>query len=157
MFRHFHYLDTSLNKTAECYIGMWENEPVCFQAVLPMPGKIPPLFKGDTRLKYRGHRLVVLPDFQGMGIGTRFSNAIGEMYLNRDSRYFSRTAHIRMGEYREHSDLWRATDSNLKKAVENKIRTWHNYHRDVTRICYSHEYIGSKENKYRKLYEESLK
>jgi GNAT superfamily N-acetyltransferase len=65
--------------------------------------------KGDDRNKWRECRTVVLPDFQGLGIGVRFSNAIADIFIEEGSRYFSKTAHIRMGEYRQNNPLWRAT------------------------------------------------
>jgi GNAT superfamily N-acetyltransferase len=44
---------------------------------------------------------VILPEFQGMGIGTAFSDAIAEIYVSRGLRYFSKTAHPSFGEHRE--------------------------------------------------------
>jgi hypothetical protein len=54
-----------------------------------------------------------------------------------------------MGEYRENSELWRPTSTNLadrSKSRGNKSIFWHHYKLDIKRICYSHEYIG-KDNK----------
>jgi hypothetical protein len=40
-----------------------------------------------------------------MGIGVRFSDAIGEIHTAQGHRYFSRTAHPRMGYYRTFGSL----------------------------------------------------
>jgi GNAT superfamily N-acetyltransferase len=68
----------------------------------------------DIHSYWRGHRTVILPEFQGMGIGTAFSDAIAEMYVSKGMRYFSKTAHPSFGEHREKSPLWRATSTNKK-------------------------------------------
>jgi ribosomal protein S18 acetylase RimI-like enzyme len=98
---------------------------------------------------------VILPEFQGMGIGTRFSDAIAEIYVSRGLRYFSKTAHPSFGEHREKSDLWRPTSMNKKSRVgsylnkDGTARKMSGYGgtttvRDAYRVCYSHEYIGKK-------------
>ena len=119
-----------------------------------MPGRIPPLYDGDRRNKFRECRTVILPDFQGMGIGVRFSDAIADLHIERGYRYFSKTAHIRMGEYRESSSLWRATSTNQadrsKSCKRNKKDTWKHFKLDTERICYSHEYIGPNNKSYDK-------
>jgi hypothetical protein len=61
---------------------------------------------------------------------------------HRGHRYFSRTAHPRMGYYREHSALWRPTSKiKVKKRCFNKNMYKENYF-DNKRLCFSHEYIG---------------
>ena len=157
LFRKHHYLNNEMNNASRCYVGLWDNKPIVFSANLSLPSKIPPLFEGDNRNKFRESRLVVLPDYQGMGVGTRFSDAIGELFLKNDYRYFSKTAHIRMGEYRQKSNLWRPTSTNLKSREKSqkcsKKEAWHHMMLDTRRLCYSHEYIGNMQNKYRILYE----
>ena len=161
LFKKHHYLSNEMNNACRCYLGVWNNQLVAFSGNLCLPGKIPPLYEGDTRGKFRESRLVVLPDYQGMGIGTRFSNAIGEIFLNNNYRYFSKTAHVRMGEYRQKSILWRATSTNLKSREKSqkhsKKEKYKHIMLDTKRLCYSHEYIGELDNKYRILYEEELK
>ncbi len=148
IFKRHHYLSAELNISAVCFVGVWNGQVVAFNASLCLPGKIPPAYEGDVRGKYRESRTVVLPDFQGLGIGTRFSNTIGEIFLKRGYRYFSKTAHSKMGEYRQKSPLWRATSTNLKSREksqkQSKKELWHHLVLDTKRLCYSHEYIGNK-------------
>jgi GNAT superfamily N-acetyltransferase len=153
MFRHHHYLSGDLNQSSRCYLAIWNGVVVGFNAVIAFPtGTI----KGDC---YRGHRTVILPDFQGMGIGVRFSDAIGEIMLAEGKRYFSKTAHPRLGEYRDASPKWRPTAHNRQDRKDYdrlskggnlpNPRKRHNdkysielmmRHKD--RLCYAHEYIG---------------
>lgn len=73
-FRRYHYLNTDILRGAKCY-GLYneKNQIIAFRAVIHQPHGI------NKRLK-RGHRLVVLPDYQGIGIGTRFTTAIAKKY-----------------------------------------------------------------------------
>lgn len=157
MFKDHHYLNSTLNPASKCYVGIWNNEVVAFSANLCLPGRIPPLYEGDTRNSFRESRLVVLPEYQGLGIGTKMSKAIAEIFLEKGYRYFSKVAHIRVGEHRQHSDLWRPTATNLKSRAKSqkcsKKEAWHHMCLDQIRLCYSHEYIGPIGTKHRDLYE----
>lgn len=150
MFAKYHYLSAELNKSADCYLISWNYLPVAFVAILSMPGK----FGDDTRHCVSEHRIVVLPDYQGMGIGNTISEYFGELYLSQGYRYFGKTANPRMGEHRQKSVKWRATSSNLKepkkdlnnihlkprpKGRHTSVESIENFMR---RLCYSHEYIG---------------
>ena len=136
MFKDHHYLDGNVNKAARCYVGIWEDQIVAFGASLTMPN-------GALKNAWRGHRTVILPDFQGMGIGVRFSDAIGQIHLDQGYRYFSRTAHPRMIWYREHSPLWKPTSKHKKLRTDIKHeRVYNNHYADNKRLCGSFEYIG---------------
>lgn len=138
MFSQHHYLDSNVNKAARFYVGVWNGTVVAFGAAITMPS-------GTIKNAWRGHRTVVLPDFQGMGIGVRFSDMIAQIHLNEGHRYFSRTAHPRMGEYREKSPLWKPTSKNKKLRTDVKhTNVYNNHFADNKRVCYSHEYIGLK-------------
>ena len=68
-------MSTNLNPSAKCFIGYIENNPVCFFAVLHFPHPKVKNFK-------KGHRLVVLPDYQGLGIGHIFSSEIAQDFID---------------------------------------------------------------------------
>jgi GNAT superfamily N-acetyltransferase len=136
MFKDHHYLSGDINKSARCYIGVWNDQIVAFGASITLPN-------GNMKNAWRGHRTVVLPDFQGMGIGVRFSDAIGQIHLDQGFRYFSRTSHPRMIEYRENSSLWKPTSKHKKLRKDIKHNNiYNNYYADNKRICGSFEYIG---------------
>jgi ABC-type lipoprotein export system ATPase subunit/GNAT superfamily N-acetyltransferase len=147
-FSKYHYLDTRISRSVHCYVGLIGDKPVAFHAAIHSTNR-------DIHSYWRGHRTVVLPEFQGMGIGTAFSDAIAQMYVDRGLRYFSKTAHPSFGEHREKSPLWRATSTNRKNRKasyllkDGTIRAMPGYGgnaqialRDADRVCYSHEYIG---------------
>ena len=149
-FSKYHYLDTTMSRSVHCYVLLLGDKPIGFHAAIHSTNR-------DIHSYWRGHRTVILPEFQGMGIGTRFSDAIAEMYVSKGMRYFSKTAHPSFGEHREKSDLWRPTSTNKKSRLgsyllkDGSIRPMKNYGgnaqialRDAGRVCYSHEYIGKK-------------
>ena len=148
MFRRHHYLDTKMSRSVHCYVGLIGDKPVAFHAAIHSTNR-------DIHSYWRGHRTVVLPEFQGLGIGTAFSDAIAQMYVDRGLRYFSKTAHPSFGEHREKSPLWRPTSTNRKSRAasyikkDGTVRAMPGYGgtttaRDAYRVCYSHEYIGPK-------------
>lgn len=139
MFRNHHYLDGNINKAARCWIVAWNETLVGFSASLPFPN-------GNLKNAWREHRTVVLPDYQGLGLGVRISDATAELFFRQGSRYFSKTAHPRMGEYRNRSHLWKPTSKNQRtredysKSRSTKEEAYKMKH--AHRFCYSHEYIG---------------
>jgi ABC-type lipoprotein export system ATPase subunit len=147
-FSKYHYLDTAISRSAHYYVLLLGDKPIGFHAAIHSTNR-------DIHSYWRGHRTVILPEFQGMGIGTRFSDAIAELYVSRGMRYFSKTAHPSFGEHRQKSPAWRATSTNLKSRLgsylnkDGTTRKMPGYGgtttaRDAGRLCYSHEYIGKK-------------
>jgi GNAT superfamily N-acetyltransferase len=79
MFRQHHYLNGKLGAGVRCYVAIYQNKPIAFIAVV------------CTRMKakyYRVSRLVVLPDYQGIGVGKRFLNFIAELYSSQTHQPF---------------------------------------------------------------------
>lgn len=137
MFKNHHYLSAKLNKASRCFVGIWNEQIIVFTACIAYPS-------GTVKNAWRESRTVVIPDYQGMGIGTRFSDAIAQIFIDEGKRYFSRTAHPRMGEYRNNSKLWKPTSKNgiIRKDIKESTNgNFNNWFVDL-RVCYSHEYIG---------------
>ena len=139
LFKKHHYLGDSLNKAARCWVAYLWGNPVAFNSVLAMPS-------GSLKNAWREHRLVVLSDYQGMGIGNNMSECIGKILVDEGKRFFSKTANIKLGEARSQRKSWRPTSKN-KKARPDNIGRQKNYNNMVKeslsmRVCYSHEYIG---------------
>jgi len=136
MFKDHHYLDGNINKASRCYVGVWEDQVVAFAAVITLPS-------GTLKNAWRGHRTVILPEFQGLGIGVNFSNSVAQIHLDEGHRFFSKTSHPRLGLYREKSILWKPTSKNRKFRSDVKDgMNYKNHLYDNKRICFSHEYIG---------------
>ena len=153
VFKKHHYLSEELPLSTRCFFAVWDDNIIGFSATISLPGKIPPLYEGDIRKKWRECRTVIIPDFQGLGIGTRFSDAIAELHIEQGYRYFSKTSHMRMGLYREKSPIWKATATNLAdRSKSTKGKSWAHLTLERERICYSHEYIGEDRKSYNPKY-----
>ena len=75
-FRRYHYLNGELPSAAICY-GVYDDDKIiAFMGVLHQPHGI------NKKIK-RVCRLVVLPDYQGVGIATRFLKIIAEHYTKQ--------------------------------------------------------------------------
>ncbi|MCP4990075.1 MAG: GNAT family N-acetyltransferase [Colwellia sp.] len=145
-FKNHHYLDTNISKSCHFYTAYIEEQPVAFLAIMHRCNR-------DIKSYWGESRLVVLPEFQGLGIGYALSEAVADEYKERGLRYFSKTAHPALGEKRNSSESWRATSTNMQKrrsylkkngeARKQKGfgKTEKTILRDAKRICYSHEYI----------------
>ncbi len=87
LFSKHHYLSGTLNPAAHCYLATWNDEPVAFCAVLALPGR---------RGHWRVSRIVVLPDYQGIGVGRRFLDAVAELYRSEAKTLHITTSHPAM-------------------------------------------------------------
>jgi GNAT superfamily N-acetyltransferase len=140
MFKDYHYLSLSISKSAYCFLAVWDNKIIGFACAVAMPS-------GTVKEAWREHRTVILPDYQGMGIGVKLSDAIAQIFVNKGKRYYSRTAHPRMGEHRDNSPLWKRSASCKHKTSRNSNDrfTYKTFDYVSERSCWSHEYIGAKE------------
>jgi ABC-type uncharacterized transport system YnjBCD ATPase subunit len=101
LFKRHHYLSSELHRAAACFVGLVENSPATFTAVLSFPH--------PTRPGWREHRTVCLPDFQGIGIGNAMSEFVAGVYRATGKPYYSTTSHPSMIRHRCRSPLWRVT------------------------------------------------
>lgn len=142
MFRNHHYLSGNINKSSRCWLAEWNKAPIGFASAIAYPS-------GTVKNAWREHRTVVLPDYQGIGLGVRISDAVGQIFLADGCRYFSKTSNPRMGEYRNNSPLWRPTSKNGKQRLDynpnRKTKEDKHKMRHASRVCFSHEFIGLQE------------
>lgn len=107
MFREHHYLDHNLHKAAQCFLATWNEKPVAFTSTLHFPHPSSALFKAE-------HRTVVLPDFQGVGIGNRLSEFVARHWTQKGFAFISTTSAPSMIHHRNKSPLWRTTGFGKK-------------------------------------------
>ena len=77
LFEPHHYLKLPRMIAASCYVASIGGEPVAHLAVSTRPGLV----------EARACRLVVMPEWQGAGVGMRFLNAVCEMWRRGENRY----------------------------------------------------------------------
>lgn len=141
-FSKHHYLTDELNIACRAFIAVWDSVVVGFNSVLTLPS-------GTLKNAYRGHRLVVSPDYQGLGIGISLSECVGEIYLRDGKRLFTKTANAKLGRYRNNSPKWRPTSHSQMARRDVKPHSTRNHlgifnHALAHRVCFTHEYIGDK-------------
>jgi len=134
LFKHHHYLSSDLNKAASNYIFLWNEKPIGFIAVLPFPGV------GDEKTR-RVSRLVILPDFQGLGIGKKILNYISSLYYKLNHQMYIRTMNPSLGLALSNDINWTATLGNLRIPPKDSSGR-----KLIERKSYSFKYIGEKTN-----------
>lgn len=131
-------MNNDLNISSHCYIGYIGNKPVCFFAVIHhMHNRI--------RNFKRGHRLVVLPDYQGLGIGHKFSSYIADKYVRDGYRFIITSSTKSLYKQRLVDKRWiitRKGRGNTHLGKESlRITSVNN------KLSFSYEYIGNAAKK----------
>ena len=134
MFRKYHYLNDSLNKSAKCSVGLINETPVVFHAMLHQP-------HAKVKNMKRGHRLVVLPDYQGLGIGNLFTCFIGDIWLKNGFRYVATASAPSLIHNRIKNKKWILT-SQTRHTTHGGSST--GVSSSSKRFTCSFEYVGEK-------------
>lgn len=132
LFKQHHYLSSDLNKASINYIVLWNDKPICFFGILPFPGV------GDEKTR-RVSRIVILPDFQGLGLGKTLLNYISSIYYKENHQMYIRTMNPALGISLLKDNNWIATSRNLK--IPNADSSGRKL---ILRPSYSFKYIGIK-------------
>lgn len=106
-------MNTEIASASICYGLYDQNNIIGFMAVLHQPHGI------NKRLK-RCSRLVILPDYQGIGLGTRFLDAIAEYYKQQGFDFSIVTSAKNMIHALRKSDKWVMTRYSVNNCASNK-------------------------------------
>lgn len=136
IFSKYHYLNYSFNNAARAFVAYANGELCGFTSALPFPH---PKKKGYVK----GHRTVVLPDYQGVGIGAAMRIEVAE-YFKRNGRGYIMTSSNPAQIYANaKSKKWVMTRKGRTSSGSGKIQN--KYKRGSTsceRITCSWEYVG---------------
>ena len=132
IFKQHHYLTEDLNKAAQCYLFLWNDKPIAFVGILPFPGV------GDAQTR-RISRIVVLPDFQGLGLGKEIVNYISALYWKENHQMFIRTMNPALGIALDRDKNWSTTAGHLKIPPKDTSGR-----KLIERPSYSFKYTGVK-------------
>jgi len=77
-------------------------KPISFNAVLPFP-------HGNIKNGYRMSRTVVLPDYQGLGIGSRVTDYLASLYKAEGRTMYVKTSNPALWSHRDKSPNWHKT------------------------------------------------
>lgn len=116
LFAPHHYLKIPPMVAAFCYVGFVDGEPVAHLAVGTRPGLV----------EARACRLVILPEWQGVGVGLHFLNAVcnlwrrGENHYNRPLRTLFHTSHPGLVAALRRHPLWTRVSAQLCGGDKNR-------------------------------------
>lgn len=143
-FKKHHYLTEEVNKSYMFFLFEWNGKPIAIGVIGRQIGR-------GVGKAYRDSRIVVLPDFQGMGIGSYISNFLGGISKYNGFRYFTKTIHPALGEWRNNNpEIWKPTAFNGK--IRKNTKSEKNKYTSIKlRESYCHEYIGEVISGYEEL------
>ena len=91
----------------------------------------------------KGHRLIILPPYQGLGLGVLLSSWVGQYYLDQGMRFRSSTTHPSLVHQRSKSPLWEFVYKKENKmdydptTIKGRMSAGH-------RTTYTYEFVGTK-------------
>lgn len=130
LFARHHYLSGKLNPAAQCYVALWNDTPVAFCATLAVMGR-----SGQRRIS----RLVTLPDFQGIGVGTQLAQAVANDAAQHGKRLSITASHPGLLAHCHRSADWRLARVYKTGSRPGRLR---NYRGSPGRAVMTFEYIG---------------
>jgi GNAT superfamily N-acetyltransferase len=137
-------MTNKITKFMNCFICYWNGKEVGFICFIPM--------LNSKEKRYRVTRIVVLPDFQGLGISKIILETFGAMYKAKDVVLTIRTIHQGLGIYFEKSNNWEALSTNKKELSKKNTLTnntgnikKHNIE-NLGREAFSYKYVGKEDN-----------
>ena len=122
-FYKYHYMTTDLNKSCKCLLFSWNNVPVAFMAIINQPSKGQPW-------GHRVSRMVILPNFQGLGLARKILDFCGGIVktIHPNAEFYMKTIHDNMGRMLERNPKWNPTAYNgkIRKKRDDEGGKYHN-------------------------------
>jgi len=144
LFKKHHYLTEEVNEAYIFLLFELNNKPIAINVLGIQVGKT------DCFRSYRESRIVVLPDYQGMGLGSKISEFSGAISKSINCNYYTKTSNPALGEYRNKSNNWIGTGHN-GKIRNDKVDPNNKYNKLRKSIHYCHKYIGESISGYEEL------
>jgi ABC-type lipoprotein export system ATPase subunit/GNAT superfamily N-acetyltransferase len=140
IFKQHHYLSEELNLAAKCFVVTFNDKPCAFVAILPSPS-------GYYKNAFRVSRLVVIPDFQGLGIGYKVLNYISSLYSSEKKTMYIKTSNPTLTNKLENNLKWeKVKDFKNLELLKKHNEKFENKHKIKVSICKSFKYIGDSSN-----------
>jgi hypothetical protein len=131
-FAPHHYLTGKINRSARCWVGLVGGKPAAFTSILPFPHK----FVQHAR---RVHRAVVLPDYQGLGLGLRINEVVGSVCRALGMRLMITTSHPALIASFARSTSWRMNRApSVNRSHQGEVSSSRHTHRRTAGF----EYVG---------------
>lgn len=135
-FKKYHYLTENINKSYIFILFEWNNKPIAINVIGRHIGRT-----GGISA-YRGSRVVVHPDYQGLGIGSKISEFCAGIVKSINGLYYTKTINPALGEYRnKNNKIWEPTPFNGKIRIDRVVKS-KVYKSIKHRSSYCHKYTG---------------
>lgn len=141
LFKRAHYLSHSIPAGAKIWVATWHGRPVACVVTAVALRKVTRGYAGERRIS----RLVVLPDYQGVGIGRAVLNRVAA-HMAADS-YFVRiaTAHPSMISLLKRDPQWKVFRvTTVGNKANNRPQNQDRWQSSFGRGMISAQYIGPK-------------
>lgn len=135
IFKQYHYLTAEFNIASRVFVAYFEDNPIAFCSMISQPG-IPGVIGGGWRI----HRLVVLPDYQGLGIATKLLEYMCDIFASTDKPIYLRTSNVKLINYMLHSSKWLGNGKLEHSHQQTGVLSV--YKCDTERLSASFKYIG---------------
>ncbi len=118
LFEPHHYLKLPKMIAAACYVATIDGEPVAHVAVSTRPGLV----------EARACRLVVMPEWQGAGVGMRFLNEVCAAWRRGENRYarpmptLFHTSHPGLAAALRRDDKWTQVSAHLHGSHKGRCK-----------------------------------
>ena len=133
MFRKYHYLSHSHNNAARIFIATLNDEICGFCSVLHLPH---PKVKNIKKI----HRLVILPDYQGIGLGINLLNEIAKIIKKDKNRCTIVTSAPSLINSLKYNKEWNCGHFGRLNGIHSGLKSMKGGSKN--RITASFEYIG---------------
>lgn len=134
-FAPFHYLSAELHRAARCFVGLIADRPVAFAAFLPFPH---PKCRDIRHIS----RLVVHPDYQGLGLGILMASLTAGICKARGFRVMIVTSHPSLIAAMARSPEWELTRRSSFSARQGRTTTVPCLVKDIRRTA-TFLFVGS--------------
>jgi hypothetical protein len=135
VFRPHHYLSADLNRSAQIILGLVDDQPAVFVALLPFP-------HARYRSAKRVHRVVTLPDYQGIGLGTSVLRLVGGALKHHGTALMMTSSHPAVVRSFNRSPVWSMTSKPRRTPKDTgKLMSMSNS-RASNRLVTSFRYAG---------------
>lgn len=140
-FHSHHYMTSDFPNSAVFFTFYWvkDNEEILI-------GCLGVLFQIARSIKARRFtRIVILPEYQGLGFAPKMINSIAKYYRDEGiQKMFTSTFHPRLGKYMENSQDWVPSNNNMQEFKKNpnaNSKTMNGVRDGVS--MYRYNFIGS--------------
>jgi len=134
MFSKHHYLNTKIHKAARVFLLFANDHLAGFCGVMHFP-------HSTSKKVKRVHRIVILPDFQGVGLGAFLLSFVANHYKNNGFKFFLTTANPALLHFFQSSGEWRLKRvGRSQSSGKNSARA--DMIKNLRRKTTSWEYIG---------------